>query len=563
MLANDFSQTRRKLTVQVVKPADDYVPSMYRTFYPKGDTVTEALKDELQYWDCRNPVLVNAPPGRGKTYWLEHILIPDAISTGQNVLVLSNRIALSYQQKIDFLRAIDSTEADKYTPKGLIEKEDFGSVKILTYHRLPAFLKNEDSNQKKWMSRIKYVVADEAHVFCADTFFNERCSYYLKLVTSHFQRAIRIYLTATDADVLYPLQLEEQANFVDYHRILRNVLPRTFFRYEMRPDYSYLKLNWIDRLEEVKGPILANRREKWLIFVDSKQIGKELQKALGDENALFLDADSKGTEAYEKLLLECKYEVQCLIATAVLDCGINIKDEKVRNVVLLADNRTAFVQMLGRKRVHPEETVNLFICRPSLEKLNRRRNSLAHIMTYHERVENAVDEQELRRIIQELWLDENPAVRKHFFFTSRGIESNWLSKYMLKKRIAFYNRILDGETTYDDEVRSWLNISADSMEENPQQDLLTFCQEHANTSLNEEEILQFRELVLRAEKYAGISEAQPTRVEKLGRTALSNRLLKLNIPYSLPGPEWSIYPQNNKESDTLDRNTKKGEKMYE
>lgn len=541
MLASELNPAREKLDVQIVKPTDDHIPSMYRTFYPEGNTVTDALKDEIKYWDCRNPVLINAPPGRGKTYWLEHTLIPDAARTNQNVLVLSNRIALSFQQKVDFLRAIDSPEVDHYTPTGLISKEDFGFVKIMTYHHLPTFLNEISGEKQKWLKNLKYVVADEVHAACSDIFFNERCSHYLKLVTSHFQRAIRIYLTATDTDVLYPLQLAEKENFTDFDRLLGYVPPRSFLRYKLNPDYSYLKLNWIDKLDEIKELILANDREKWLIFVDSKKTGESFQESLGDEKALFMDSDSKGTSAYSKLLLECKFDVQCLISTAVLDCGVNIKDQKLRNVVLMVDNRTSFIQMLGRKRVQPGETVNLFVCRPSLEKLNQRRNKQSYIMSYHDRLENAVNNMELRHITQELWKEENPNVRKQFFLSNGIASSDWLCKYMLRKRLDFYTRILDGDTTFEEEVRIWLGLPDHFPKDDYRQKLLEFCQEYTNSPLDEDQVQHFRMLILRAEKQAGISEPQPTRVDKLKQAALSSRLSKLGIPYELPRSEWKIH----------------------
>lgn len=537
MLSKEYTPTKQTVSARVIKPTDDHVPPMYRTYHLDAANVTEALQDELPFWNCRNPVLVNAPPGNGKTYWLEHTLIPDAIRTNQNVLVLSNRIALSFQQKIDFLRAFDASVAEKYTAKGLIAEENFGSVKILTYHRLPAFMKEKDDAKERWLKRLKYVVADEAHIFTADALFNEHCSQYLRLVTSCFQQAIRIYLTATDMDVLYPLQQEEDKNFLDYHRLVKNEPPRTFLRYVMQPNYSYLNLNWIDDLNEITPNILANEREKWLIFVDSKQLGKKLQQELSKERALFMDSGSKGSDEYNKLLTECKVDAQCLIATAVLDCGINIHDTKVRNVAILSDDRTSFIQMLGRKRVTSGEKVNLYICRPSLEKLNQRRNRYEHAMSYHNRLDTANSSALLQRITQELWREED-MIRKQFFLSNGVAVSDWLCKFMLQKRIDFYNRILDGKSTFDDEVLNWLGLQQDEPKSDPREDLLQFCQKHVDSPMDDEQVEFFRGLVLKAEKQAGISEPQPQR--SLKQRALNRRLQQLNLPFFLSSGEWIL-----------------------
>lgn len=39
-----------------------------------------------------------------------------------------------------------------------------------------------------------------------------------------------------------------------------------------------------------------------------------------------------------------------MITTSVMDNGINIKDSELRNIILMADTETEFIQMLGRKR---------------------------------------------------------------------------------------------------------------------------------------------------------------------------------------------------------------------
>ena len=50
-----------------------------------------------------------------------------------------------------------------------------------------------------------------------------------------------------------------------------------------------------------------------------------------------------------------------MITTSVLDCGINICDPKVKNIVIACDNKTGFLQMLGRKRIEQDEELRLFI----------------------------------------------------------------------------------------------------------------------------------------------------------------------------------------------------------
>ena len=56
-----------------------------------------------------------------------------------------------------------------------------------------------------------------------------------------------------------------------------------------------------------------------------------------------------------------KFDCQVLIATSVLDCGVNIADSDVKNIVIGHSEKTTFLQMLGRKRIQSNEAVTLYI----------------------------------------------------------------------------------------------------------------------------------------------------------------------------------------------------------
>ena len=95
-------------------------------------------------------------------------------------------------------------------------------------------------------------------------------------------------------------------------------------------------------------------RDKWLLFVDDKNLGKELAKQLGKEKVVFISAENKRdrdqSDTVSEIVVNEKSNKQYLIATSVLDNGINLKDCQLRNIILMADTETEFIQMLGRKR---------------------------------------------------------------------------------------------------------------------------------------------------------------------------------------------------------------------
>lgn len=57
-----------------------------------------------------------------------------------------------------------------------------------------------------------------------------------------------------------------------------------------------------------------------------------------------------------------KRSKKILITTSVMDNGISLEDEYLRNIVIMADTKETFIQMLGRKRIkNNNEKLNLYI----------------------------------------------------------------------------------------------------------------------------------------------------------------------------------------------------------
>ena len=179
--------------------------------------------------------MLDFPTGTGKNYFVTHVLVPRAAEEGKNVLILSNRVALSVQQKLSLMDEKDPQRVC-LTPEGIRRLEDLGHVKVLTYQRLAAFLK--DKENEAWRRELKYVVADEVHFFVADARFNADCGYLLKLLTSRFCHATRVYLTATSWDILLPLCEAEKRGYRNLRPNRPWEPPRELVRYRIAPDYS-------------------------------------------------------------------------------------------------------------------------------------------------------------------------------------------------------------------------------------------------------------------------------------------------------------------------------------
>ena len=58
------------LKARAVAPWESELPSFYRVHPCSSQNVTDALRDEVSYWEPRNPIFISAPTGRGKSHFL-------------------------------------------------------------------------------------------------------------------------------------------------------------------------------------------------------------------------------------------------------------------------------------------------------------------------------------------------------------------------------------------------------------------------------------------------------------------------------------------------------------
>ena len=141
------------------------------------------------------------------------------------------------------------------------------------------------------------------------------------------------------------------------------------YNYTDCSDYSHVKPVYFHKYEDLIQEIEASNSQKWLVFVDNEYQGKRFLEELineGIEDVGFLsryeiDHNEESKAVYDDIVTYESYECRILITTSVLDCGINICDPKVKNIVIACDNKTGFLQMLGRKRIEQDEELRLFI----------------------------------------------------------------------------------------------------------------------------------------------------------------------------------------------------------
>lgn len=119
------------------------------------------------------------------------------------------------------------------------------------------------------------------------------------------------------------------------------------------------------------------REEKWLIFVSSTKKGEEIKASLlgedKDISVVIITAKTKQQktakkgeqsveyEAYQSIIQNEYSPERITISTAVLDNGVNLKDQSLKHIAIFEMNSTLFVQMLGRKRSSHYEPFSLYL----------------------------------------------------------------------------------------------------------------------------------------------------------------------------------------------------------
>ena len=372
----DFRKLKaeKPTNVHLSREYDAHLPDNVR-LHPVSPDVTCIADGIDAVLDNFNATIIQAPTGFGKTYFILHEVLPKVVQSGGKMLLVSNRVAVSYQQKLQVMKIVDPSEIGCLTPEGVLKKTDFGPVKIMTLQALDLFLSTAQG--REYAKEVSVFVVDEVHYFVADVSFNPSAARLLKVIPKFFIEATRIYMTATLEDALRPVaEAEASAERPMVERTGARVSPLMLGQspvvnvYQFTSDrYSQLSVRYYKKDDDLYREIKESGEDKWLIFVPSKEDGATLQETIGDD-AVFISADSKGNDAWNQLLDEERLPCRVLITTSVLDCGVNIHDENLKHVVIPFEDRTMFMQALGRVRFKRSPQFTLYVKAISQKRLN-------------------------------------------------------------------------------------------------------------------------------------------------------------------------------------------------
>lgn len=456
----------------ISKYADEYLPRNVCVRKISGTAcISDGIQEELSPF---HPILIQAPTGFGKSWWIIHEVLPRVIEKGGKMLLVSNRIAVSYQQKLEIMKVLNDDMIGCFTEIGIMKRTDFGAVKIMTFQALERFLETPEGAE--YSKDVSVLVADEAHYFLADSGFNSGTGKLLEMLPKMFSSAIRIYLTATPEDVIVPLAEAEEAALrplmerigVAYSPFKLGEQP-TLYCYRFESDkYATLPVQYFKQDSELLQKVKSTD-ESWLIFVSSKELGAQFVEEIGSD-AILITAESKGSEKWIQLLKTERLPCRVLVSTTVLDCGINVHDESLKHVAILFEDRITFMQALGRKRLGKEkQQFTLYVKAVSKQRLSgliKRNHDLLMLVDQIEKGTNS------KGILESLWCNGSASEKALVYPPIHGrLKLNQAAVHKLHRQAYFYQRLREDINQYGDSafpriVHQWLGQPDAYNEEN-------------------------------------------------------------------------------------------------
>lgn len=408
-------------------------------------------------------IFIESPTGTGKSSFILDKLFPFAAESNYNVLYLANRSALNQQ--------IKNAAARKLEVKGKIKKDEAtfylpGSFCCLTVINYQAISLNPMA-LKMFLSDYTYIVFDEAHFFVEDSLFNAKTGLLLKSVLNESPDAVWIFLSATldgSEDLLLTAADKIQPNNLIDANLNKVVFRDHCIVYKNNYQSAVYTPSFFRGIDDLMPVINRTAGEKWLIFISSIQRGKALQQRIEKETgrkAVFLSSENKAGKRWEMLSAEERYDEDVLIATKVLDNGVNIRDEDVRHIVIPFCDRTEFMQMLGRRRTHEGERVCFYVEVPTIQKIN----TLRHGVETKRKAINGVNgcaPNKKKALLAKMWEAGRKDINSLFYINKAGnLTSNFLAEEKLKQLSDFYGtlavRYKEG-ACYEKTVLTWIKM---------------------------------------------------------------------------------------------------------
>lgn len=176
-------------------------------------------------------------------------------------------------------------------------------------------------------------------------------------------------------------QIKVYSVVVDYVSKIINQYKKEYQKYDISRNYDKYDCYYFDDYSSLYE-LIVKSTDRWIIFVDNEAEGLRLEGALNtlcaytyeftNSNpqtsyvapyATFLSREtikkkrSVAYKEYKNIIEKERFSCKVLIATKLIDCGVNIDIKtNINNIVISQPSKTEFIQMLGRVRTIAHKT---------------------------------------------------------------------------------------------------------------------------------------------------------------------------------------------------------------
>lgn len=348
--------------------------------------VSDVIGKDYKKWNYGDVCCIFSQTGTGKTLFITGDSVRegliDRLDEGERLIYLCNRTALKRQVKISLLKKYNQPVPIIADEKGIPILDNDGklnvdfdaldqitvieNVTVASYHAIASGVKDNtflDMDVKHTLDHYRYIVCDECHFMFTDSgYMNKTNLVFQEIIRGGYPQSIVIYISATMDDILPTIEKAFEDSIV---KTIWGYGKNALHKYTTGIDYSYLNIKYFNSNMDLVR-LIANdtSSDKWLVFVTSMNMGDKIQDELKsyDINSVFIKSGTVNDET-KSIIDSEKFNCKVLISTKVLDNGVNIKDESVKNLVVCAYDKTTFIQEIGRLRVNIKNprNINLFI----------------------------------------------------------------------------------------------------------------------------------------------------------------------------------------------------------
>lgn len=419
--------------------------------------VSEIIGNEYNEWEYGSIVTIQAQTGAGKSYFIQNNLY-DSLQQGEKILFLVNRRDLKYQFRCDMCKKLNIEATD------ILNRANYGNLTIMTYQTLQEQIRTEKyGGEKVNLAQYRYIVCDEIHYLLSDSTFNNKTrEIYDYLINTKFFITTRIFISATMDNVDVILKA-----------ILKDV---TRYSYTSPVDYSYITGIPFKTTNDIAMRIKNSPKdEKWLVFVNNKNQAKLIMDVVTNKECRFIYStrEEEILDLRNEIATNNRFECDVLITTKVLENGVNLFMEDLKNIVIFEWDKTTFIQELGRLRPIEGQEVNLYIPCKGLRNFreiltqNKWKDRDKMLEEYQLALE---DEYAMNKFKMKYWDSDHKNLDDQVFFVENdiiNINHIGLSKYVIDKN--FINYMCEKYYKIDTElhkfifpleVAKWLGINA-------------------------------------------------------------------------------------------------------